>query len=120
MGDNIEINKTELLNQVTEEIVNGESYIQVKFTMPTIPPKVLDEIVDKYFKNKDISLGDFMEKVIEYASKNVEYIPILNINGKNVSIADKMIVLALAQDMVESELVKTCKKLNNGEVDLND
>lgn len=112
MDEEIEIDKSELLNQREEEIVNGDSYIQVKITMLPIPTKKLKQIGKEYAKLDKQVLGNFIEMVEDFVDENIEYSPIFSVNGKNVSEADKLIVLALAKTMCENDVFETALGIN--------
>lgn len=112
MDEEIEIDKSELLNQREEEIVNGDSYIQVKITMLPIPTKKLKQIGKEYAKLGKQVLGNFIEMVEDFVDENIEYSPIFSVNGKNVSEADKLIVLALAKTMCENDVFETALGIN--------
>lgn len=116
MEENLTVDRTELLEQRTKEIEDGEHYIQIKITHDTIPTEVMDKIGDSVSKGNAINFGDFMEKITNFADENVEHKPIFNIKGKNVSPMDRMVILAFAKDMIENELMRTYFEIMSNEM----
>ena len=120
MDENIEIDQDELLTQRTEEIMNSDSYMQVKVTMAPIPPEELEKLSDKSAKKGKIAFGDFMDLVEEYMDEHYEYKPIINVCGKNVSLVDRLVALAMAKSMIEKDIIETyleTKSYSDGEDD---
>lgn len=117
MEENLTADKEGVLDERVKEIEKNGNYIQIKITVPTIPEDILREMGDRVSNKKgEIVFSQFLSEVSDYVEEHLDYNPIFNISGKNVSDIDRMIALALAREMVSAEFMDTYAetKSNNG------
>jgi hypothetical protein len=120
MEENLEAkltaDKQGVLEERTKEIEESGNYVQFKITCPTISEEELRKMADNASNQKDeISFGKLMHFVAKYIEKNVEYGPIFNISGQNVSKIDRIIALELAKQMIDVELINAIEDTNGGD-----
>lgn len=108
MEENLTANKEGVLDERVKEIEESGNYVQIKITVPTLPEEILQEIGYRVSNKKgEIAFSQFLSEVSDYIEEHVDYNPIFNISGKNVSNMDRMISLALAREMIGAELMDT-------------
>lgn len=114
MEEEVDFDKELLLEQAVESIKGSGKYLEINIVQDPIPPEILSDIGEKYSEGEMILFDNFVDKVSDYIEEHPQYKPIINFKGEKVSIIDRMIILALAKEMLESEMFRTYAELMTG------
>jgi hypothetical protein len=107
MEEEVNFDKELLLQQAVENIKGSGRYLEIDIVQDPIPPEVLSNIGEKYSDGEKILFDNFVDKVSDYIEEHPQYKPIINFQGEKVSIIDRMVILALAREMLENEMLRT-------------
>lgn len=113
MEEEVNFDKELLLQQAVENIKDSGKYLEIDIVQDPIPPEVLSDIGEKYSEGEMILFDNFVDKVSDYIEEHPQYKPIINFSGEKISIIDRMIILALAREMLENEMLRTYAELMN-------
>lgn len=107
MDEEIKIDRAETLRQRINEIKEESSWIEIKFTYPKIPEDILTSLGDAC-KDKDGSVlfSDFLEKIKEFISENIQYSPLFSVEGGGISEMELLINYAIARDMLRIQMIE--------------
>ena len=112
------VDKEGVLNERTKELERSNNYVQLKITYEPLPDDVLERLAmdTKAFSQEgNIHFGELMEKVEDYMEEHTKHLPLFDLSGENISPLDKMILLAIASEVAQTQVIETYREIKNNE-----